>query len=74
MISKPSVEDLFKHLLHKTKDFKYQITLNVLLRKCKYNTERGFASFNFNSTTKAVINSKYYLNNSFQEFFIKINN
>ena len=74
MIRKPSVEDLFKHLLHKTKDFKKQITRNVLLRKYKHNTEGEFASFNFNSTTKVVINSKNNLSNSFREFFIKINN
>ena len=39
-ISKPSIQDMFKHLLSEIKGFKYQITLKVLLVKYKENVER----------------------------------
>ena len=35
--SKPVIKDLFRDLLFEMKGFKYQITLNVLLRKKKQN-------------------------------------
>ena len=35
--SKPVIRDLFRDLLIEMKGFKYQITLNVLLRKQKQN-------------------------------------
>ena len=50
-ISKPSIEDLFKSFLSEIKGFKYQITLKVLLSKCKENVEREFEPFHFDSTT-----------------------
>ena len=33
--SKLSIKNLFSDLLNETKGFKYQITLKVLLKKCK---------------------------------------
>ena len=35
--SKSSIKDLFNDLLNETKGFKYQITVNVLLKKYKPN-------------------------------------
>ena len=63
--SKPSIEDLFKHLLDEMKGFKYQITLKVSLSKYKENADREFASVYFNSATKPVIGPKYDLYKSF---------
>ena len=41
--SKSSIKDLFNDLLNETKDFKYQITVKVLLKKYKLNGEIEFA-------------------------------
>ena len=41
--SKSSIKDLFSDLLNETKGFKYQITVNVLLKKYKNNGEIEFA-------------------------------
>ena len=49
--SKSSIKDLFSTLLNKTKVFKYQITLNVMLKKYKPNAEIEFRPVYFNSTT-----------------------
>ena len=49
--SKSSIKDLFSTLLNKTKVFKYQITLNVMLKKYKPNAEIGFRPVYFNSAT-----------------------
>ena len=64
--SKSSINDLFSDLLNETKGFKYQITLNVMLKKYKLNGETEFRSVYFNSTTKAVANHKFSFENSFQ--------
>ena len=64
--SKSSIKDLFNNLLNETKSFKYQITVNVLLKKYKHNGEIEFASVYFNSLTKTV-NHRFRLENSFQE-------
>ena len=37
--SKLSIKNLFSDLLNETKGFKYQITVKVLLEKCKPNRE-----------------------------------
>ena len=37
--SKSSIKDLLNNLLNETKGFKYQITVNVLLKKYKHNEE-----------------------------------
>ena len=64
--SKSSIKDLFSDLLNETKGFKYQITIKVLLKKYKHNGEIEFAPVCFNSFTKAVINHRFKLENSFQ--------
>ena len=46
--SKSSIENLFSDLLNKTKGFKYQITLKVLLKKYKLNGEIEFGPVYFN--------------------------
>ena len=46
--------------------------MKVLLRKHKENVDIEFAIVYCNSTTKKIINSKYDLNNSFQEILYEI--
>ena len=65
--SKLSIKDLFNNLLNETKDFLYQITVKVLLKKYKLNEEIEFAPVYFNSLTKTLINHKFTLETSFQE-------
>ena len=50
---KSSVKDLLNDLLNETKSFKYQITVNVLLKKYKHNGEIEFTPVYFNSFTKS---------------------
>ena len=57
---------MFNGLLNETKDFKYQITLKVMLKKYKPNEEIEFRPVYFNSTTKTAINHKFSLENAFQ--------
>ena len=56
------------------KDFKYQITVKVSLRKHKGKGDIEFASVYFNSVAKTVINFKYDLDKSFQEILQRIDN
>ena len=63
---------MFKYLSVETKDFKYQISLELLLSKYKRNGEREFAHVSFNSTTKTVIGSKDSIDKSFEEIFNEI--
>ena len=73
--NKSSIKDLLKDLLDKTKIFKYQITLKVLLRKHKQNRDLKFAPVYFNSTTKTIIGSnKYVLDKSFEHILYSIDN
>ena len=72
--SKSSIKDLFKDLLDEIKGFKYQITVKMLLKKDKQNGDIEFDPVYFNSTTKTVINFKYYLDKSFQEVLHRIDN
>ena len=68
--SKSSIKDLFKELLYKIKDFKYQITVNVLLRRNKEDGDIEFAPVYFSSATKTVINfDKYMFDNLFKKLF-----
>ena len=67
--SKSSVKDLFKNLLDKTKGFKYQITLKV---ESEREGEIEFFRVYFKSTTKTVINHKFFLDKSFQEILCRI--
>ena len=70
--SKSSITDLFSDLLHEAKGFKYQITVQVLLKKYKPNGEIEFAPVYFNSVTKLVINHRFKLQKSFQEILYMI--
>ena len=70
--SKSSIKDLFNDLLNETKGFKYQITVNVLLKKYKPNGEIEFTSVYFSSSTKTIINHRYKLDQSFQEILYRI--
>ena len=70
--SKSGITDLFSDLLNETKGFKYQITVQVLLKKYKPNGEIEFAPVYFNSVTKLVINHRFKLEESFQEILYMI--
>ena len=54
------------------KGFKYQITIKILLKKYKPNGKIEFAPVYFNSWTKTVINSRFKLEDSFQEILYMI--
>ena len=69
--SKSSIKDLFNGLLNETKGFKYQITVNVLLKKYKPNEEIEFTPVYFNSSTK-TINNRFKLEHAFQEILYRI--
>ena len=56
--SKSSIKDLFDDLLDETKGFKYQITLEIELKKYE-DTEIEFSAVYCKSTTKTVINHKF---------------
>ena len=72
--SKSSIKNLFSDLLNEIEGFKYQMTLNVLLKKYKSNREVEFSPVYFNSTTKTVINHKLSLKNTFQEILHRTDN
>ena len=64
---------MFSDLLNETKGFKYQITVQVLLKKkYKPNGEIECAPVYFNSVTKLVINHRFKLQKSFQEILYMI--
>ena len=65
---------MFKDLLNKIKGFKYQITLKVLLSKCKENTDIEFAPVYFNSITNTVIGPADNIDQPCQEVFYRIDN
>ena len=64
--SKLSIKNLFSDLLNELKGFKYQITVEALLKKCKLNGEIECRSLYFNSVTK-VTNRIFKLEKSFEE-------
>ena len=71
-IEKPkNIKDFFNDLLDETKGFKYQITVKILLKKCR-GTEIEFSPVYFNSTTKTVINHKFDYDKSFQQILYSI--
>ena len=70
--SKSSIKGMFNDLLNETKGFKYQVTLKVMLKKYKANGEIEFRPVYFSSTTKAVINRIFSLENAFQETLYRI--
>ena len=63
---------MFSDLLNEIKGFKYQITVQILLKKYKPNGEIEFAPVYFNSVTKLVINYRFRLEESFQEILYTI--
>ena len=69
---KLSTKDLFSDLINKTKGFKYQVTVKVLLKKQKPNGEIEFAPIYFNSVAKLIINDRYKSDKSFQEILYRI--
>ena len=70
--SKLSIKNLFSDLLNETKGFKYQITVEVLLKKFKHNGEIEFRLVYFNSVTKTVTNHIFKLENSFEQILYMI--
>ena len=56
---------MFNDLSNETKGFKYHITVNVLLKKCKPNEEIEFTPVYSNSPTKTVINNRFKLEHAF---------
>ena len=69
---KLSIKNFFRNLLKEMKGFKYQITVKILLKKYKPNGEIEFAPVYFNSWKKTVINSRFNLEDSFQEVLYMI--
>ena len=60
---------MFSDLLNETKGFKYQITVEVLLKKYKHNGEIEFRPVYFNSVTKTVTNHIFKLENILKKFY-----
>ena len=58
---------MFNNLLNELKGLKYQITVEVLLKKYKHNGGIEFRLFYFNSVTKTVKNHIFELENCFEE-------
>ena len=63
--SKLSIKDFFSSLLNETRGFKYQITIRVLLKKCKHDGEIEFASVYF----KKML---YFRKMLFKKFYTKL--
>ena len=57
--SEINIVELFKDLLIELKEFKYQITLAILLSKMKNSGEIEYSPVYFSSLTKTVINNKF---------------
>ena len=70
--SKLSTKNLFSDLLTELKGFKYQITLDVLLKKYKHNGEIEFGPVYFNSVKKTVTNHMFRLEKSFEKVLYAI--
>ena len=68
--SKLSIKNLFIDL--ELKGFKYQITVEVLLKKYKHNGEIEFRPIYFNSVTKTVTNHIFKLEKSFEEILYMV--
>ena len=64
---------MLNDLLDKTKGFKYQITVKILLKKHK-GIEIEFSPVYFNSTTTTVIKSQFGLDKSSKETLYRIEN
>ena len=70
--SKLSIKNLFSDVLNETKGFKYQLTVEVLLKKYKHNRETEFRPAYFNSVTKIVTNHIFKSENSFEKILYMI--
>ena len=70
--SKLSIKNLFNDLLNELKGFKYQITVEVLLKKHKHNGEIEFRPVYFNSVRKAATNHIFKSEKSFEEIVYMI--
>ena len=57
--SKLGIKGFSSDLLNEIKGFKYQITVNVLLKKCKLDGEIEYRLVYFNSVTKTVTNHRF---------------
>ena len=65
--SKLSIKNLFSDFLNELNGFKYQITVEVSLKKYKPNGEIEFRPVYFNSVAKKVTNHRFRLEKSFEE-------
>ena len=63
---------MFKDLLVELKDFKYQITLCVLLSKVKSSDLIEYRPVYLNSLTKTVIGDNYFLDQCFNEIIFRL--
>ena len=70
--SKLSIKNLFNDLLNELVGFKYQITVEFLLKQYKLNGEIEFRPVYFNSVTKTVTNHIFKLEKSFEEILYMI--
>ena len=70
--SKLNIKNLFSNLINEIKGVKYQIAVKVLLKKYKPNGEIEFTAVYFNSSTKAIINHRYKIDQSFQEILYRM--
>ena len=71
--SKISIKNVFQDNGRvEMKGFKYQITLNVLLRKLKSSDLTEYSPVYFNSLTKTVIGNRYFLDKCFNEIIYKL--
>ena len=74
--SKPCIKDLFKELLLEMKGLKYQITINVTVKKKKVDDSTEYADVYFNSLFKIVINDNFehLIDKSFEEILYRVDN
>ena len=70
--SKLIIKNLFNDLLNELTSFRYQITVEVLLKKYKLNGEIEFRPVYFNSVTKTVTNHMFRLEKYFEEILYMI--
>ena len=63
---------MFNDILNELKVFKYQITVEVLLKKYKHHREIEFRPVYFNAVTKTVTNHIFKLEKSFEEILYMI--
>ena len=63
--SKSSIKDMFSDLLNEIRDFKYQITVKIQLKKHKHNGGIEIVPVYFNSLTKTVVNHRFILEKKF---------